>query len=221
LSSQAEVAGGFAARERRGGSEPTADGSVATLEGAVGVQAKAYDHASDTSTTESDAINNAKAFIRRFRKKALPRALHESPGSGLTASSFHAGQTLESSTPKIARYLAEIRPGVVTLDPVLAKHFKGQLASVELDMLKSDLDAADTARELARKHAPTETLALYEAMGQVLEQIEDLNRARKIAFDHDPGMRAKLNKDVLQRARKERAKAKTAAPPAPPAPPAP
>jgi hypothetical protein len=194
--------------------------NVALLEGAVGIQSKAYDHASDTSTTESDAINNAKAFIRRFRN-ALPRALRESPGAGLTASSFHAGQTLERSTPKIAKYLAEIRPGVVTLDPVLAKHFKGQLASIELDMLKTALDQADTAQELARKHAPTETLALYEAMGQVLEQIEDLNRAGKIAFDSDPGTRAKFNKDVLQRARKERAKAKTAAPLAPPAPPSP
>lgn len=194
------------------------EANVALLEGAVGTQAKAQDHASDTSTTESDAIDNAKGFIRRVRH-ALPRALREAPNAGVTLRSFHAGVTLERSTPRIVKYLTEIRPAVLALDPVLAKHFKGQLPSLELDMAKTALDQADTAQELARKHAPSETLALYEAMGQVLEQIEDLNRAGKIAFDSDPGTRAKFNKDILQRARKERAKAKTAAPLSPPAPP--
>ncbi|MEP7125950.1 MAG: hypothetical protein ABJE95_33770 [Byssovorax sp.] len=179
--------------------------NVVTLEGAAGTQAKAYDHASDTSTTESAAIDNAKSFIRRLRN-ALPRAVRESPGAGLTLESFHAGRTLGRSTPKIARYLTEIRPGVITLNPALASHFKGQNPSIELDAVKAALDHADTAQELARTHAPTETVALYAIMGQVLEQIEDLNRAGKSAFDDQPEIRAKFNKDILLRARKDRAK---------------
>lgn len=189
--------------------------NVATLEGAVGTQARAYDHADHTSSTESHAITDAKAFVRKLRN-ALPRSLRETPGTGLTLESFHVGATLGRSTPKISKYLAEIRPGVVTLDVALAKHFGGQMASLELDAVKNALDHADTAQELARVNAPGETLALHEVMGRVVEQIEDLNRAGKIAFDADAATRAKFNKDILLRARKERPK-KKAEPATPPA----
>lgn len=131
----------------------------------------------------------------------------------MTLESFHVGATLGRSTPRISRYLNEIRPGVLALDAALAKHFKGQKSSSELDAVKDALDKADTAQELARKNAPGETLSLYEVMGQVLEQIEDLNRAGKIAFDGDAATRGKFNKDVLLRARKARAKKDEAAPP--------
>ena len=43
-------------------------------------------------------------------------------------------------------------------------------------------------------------------MGKVLEQIEDLNRAGKNAFDGDAATRGKFNKDILLRARKAQAK---------------
>ncbi len=116
--------------------------------------------------------------------------------------SFEAGEALRRSTPKISKYLATIRPAVVALDPALAKHFKGQKASEVLDQVKGALDSADTAQEIARKNAPDRTLALHEVMGRVLEQIEDLNRAGKSAFDRDPSIAAKFNKDVLLRARR-------------------
>lgn len=179
--------------------------AVAKLEQAVGAQAGAYDGASDASSGESKAVDDTKAFIRRLRH-ALPRALREAAQPGVTMESFHAGEGLARSTPKISRYLAKIRPAVVALDPALKKHFKGQAASDELDAVKDALDKADTAQEIARKNAPGETLALHEVMGSVLEKIEDLNRAGKIAFDGDAATRAKFNKDILLRARKERAK---------------
>jgi hypothetical protein len=195
--------------------------NVASIEDATGAQAAAYDHAGHTSTAESHAVDNAKAYIRQLRN-ALPRAIRETAASELTLDSFRVGETLGRSTPKISKYLATIRPGVETLDPALAKHFKGSKASSALDAVKSALDTADTAQELARNDAPGETLSLYEAMGKVLEQIEDLNRAGKIAFDGDAATRGKFNKDILLRARKERPKAKAGeAPPAAPEPPKP
>src|SRR6185503_13720466 len=188
--------------------------NVASLEAAAGTQAKAYDAAGDASAAESQAIADAKAYIRKLRR-ALPRALREAKAPGVTIASFHAGETLGRSTPKISKYLVTIRPAVAALDPALKKHFKGKKASSELDAVKDALDQADTAQELARKHAPSGTLALYEVMGKVLEQIEDLNRAGRIAFDGDAATRAKFNKDILLRARKARAKTKAAAAPAP------
>lgn len=177
--------------------------NVAGLEGAVGTQAKAYDHAGDTSTSEAEAVNEAKAYLRRLRN-ALPRALREAQAPGVTLESFHAGETLGRSTPRILKYLVAIRPAVVALDGALKVHFKGKEASSELDAVKARLDAADTAQELARKNAPAETLALHERMGKVLEQIEDMNRAGKTAFDGDALTRAKFNKDILLRARKNK-----------------
>lgn len=78
--------------------------------------------------------------------------------------------------------------------------------------MKGALDQADTTQETARKDAPGETLALYEVMGKVLEQIEDLNRAGKSAFDGDAATRGKLNKDILLRARKEQVNKEAEAP---------
>lgn len=186
--------------------------NVVSLEQAAGGQAAAYDHAGHTSTGESQAIDAAKAYIRRLRN-ALPRALRDASAPGLTLESFHVGEVLGRSTPRISKYLAMIRPGVETLDPALKGHFKGQTASIELDAVKDALDLADTAQELARKNAPGNTLALYEVMGKVLEQIEDLNRAGKSAFDGDAATRGKFNKDILLRARKERSKKTAEAPP--------
>ena len=181
--------------------------NVVSLEQATGSQAAAYDHASQSSAGESHAIDSAKAYLRKLRN-ALPRVLREAPAPGVTAASFHAGEALGRSTPKIAKYLAAIRPAVATLDPALAPHFKNEKASSQLDAVKAALDKADTTQELARKDAPGETLALYAVMGQVLEQIEDLNRAGKSAFDGDAATRGKFNKDILLRARKEQAKKK-------------
>jgi len=79
-------------------------------------------HAGRSSTAESQAVDSAKAYLRKLRN-ALPRALRESPALGVTAASFHAGETLGRSTPKISKYLAAIRPAVATLDAALKPHF--------------------------------------------------------------------------------------------------
>lgn len=191
--------------------------NVASLEAAGGAQAKAYDDASFTTAGEARAISGTKAYLRRLRN-ALPRALREAPTAGVTLEAFHVGEALGRSTPKLSKYLARIRPAVVTLDPALQKHFKGTTASAELDAVKAALDRADTAQELSRKQAPSETLALHEVMGKVLEQIEDMNRAGKSAFDGDAATRGKFNKDILLRARKAEPKKKPAPAPTPPAP---
>ncbi|MFO0759129.1 MAG: hypothetical protein U0359_21735 [Byssovorax sp.] len=176
---------------------------VAMIDEGVGSQAGAYEEASQTSAAESDAIDAAKAFLRRLRN-ALPRALREAAGSGVTEKSFLTGETLERSTPKISTYLSKIRPSVEKLDPVLGKFFGGKKASAELDVVKSELDAADAAQEVARKNAPEQTQALYENMGRVLEGIEDMNRAGRSAFEGNAAVAASFNKDLLLRGRKKR-----------------
>lgn len=180
--------------------------NVALVDVAMGSQSEAWEGASGATSEEQAQIDKSKAFIRRLRN-ALPRALRESPGAGVTVKSFEVGETLDRSTPRISSYLSKIRPSVVKLDGALAKAFKGQNASEVLDKVKAALDGADTAQEVALKNAPDHTLALYEAMGKVLEQIEDMNRAAKTAFDGDAKTTAKFNKDILLRGRKAAKKA--------------
>ena len=146
------------------------------------------------------ALGEAKAFLRRLRN-ALPRALREST-AGVNAEVFEISSALGRSTPKISEYLARIRPTLEAMDDDLAKYFGGRKATHVVDSVKSALDKAGSAQDLALASLPEATLVLYEVKGRVLQRIEDLNRAGRIAFEGQAETVGKFNKDVLLRARR-------------------
>ena len=183
--------------------------TVAELESDIAVQADNRASHGDAHRREQAGIDNAKKFLRLL-SHALPRVLRET-NSGLTASDFAVGTKLSRSTPKISGHLAKIRPHVATLDSELALSFGGQSALAQLDQVKSELDAADTKQEVSISALPADTARLYTTKGKLLEAIEDVNHAGKIAFDGDASKVALWNKDILVRARKTRRDA----PPAP------
>lgn len=177
---------------------------VTELEGDVSVQAdhRASSHAAHSN--EQAGIDHAKAFVRRL-SLALPRVLRNTQ-TGLTDSEFAIGENLQRMTPKIVGYLTRIRPHVQTLDSELAPAFEGKSALAELDRVKGELDGADAHQETTYASLPADTAKLYETKGKLLEAIQDLNRAGKIAFDGDSTKLALWNKDIVVRARKSRAK---------------
>jgi hypothetical protein len=190
---------------------------VATLDSTVSAQAEAKLMASAALQAETDSIDGSKAFVRKLRN-ALPRALREAEEPGLAMSTFAPGGTLKRSAPKLSSYLTRIQPAVAKLDSHLTKAFAGNKASDVLAAMKTALDGASVTQEIAWKTLPKETLLVCETKGRVLEAIEDLNRAAKSAFDKQPETAALFNKDVLDRARRERKKkAKTQAQEAAPA----
>jgi hypothetical protein len=174
--------------------QDTADlqANFALLDGAMGTQSGARTDAKGATKTEKQAVAGAKKFIARLRR-ALPRALRDAPALGLTMADFKAGEDLASSTPKISKYLSTIRPSVEKADKALSRAFPKKSALTVLDEVKKTLDDADVTQELARKNAPDTTKALYEVAGKVVEQIEDMNRAGKSAFEGDPDTQAKFN----------------------------
>jgi len=91
----------------------------------------------------------------------------------------------------------------VALDEALTKHFNGKKASDALDAVKAALEKADADQETSRAAGPVETQALNEAVGRLLEEIEDLVRAGKSGFDGDATLAAKFNKDIILRARRK------------------
>ena len=193
------------------------ENSVAALDSTVAAQAEARLTASAALETEAGSIDGSKEFIRKLRN-ALPRALREAKEPGLAMSSFAPGETVGRSPSKVSAYLTRIQPAVAKLDIHLTKAFAGKKASEVLATVKSALDGASVTQEIAWNSLPKETQIVCETKGRVLEGIEDLNRAAKSAFDKQPETAALFNKDVLDRARRERKKkAKTQAQEAAPA----
>lgn len=197
---EALVGGGWPATK----TEALAKG-VATLEASATAKHEAADRSRAASVAEHAAAGDAKRFLRRLRN-ALPAASREAGGE-VGPEAFRAGGPLGRSTRKLSAHLRDIRPAVVKLDAALAPYFGGLVASAELDRVRTALDAADSAQEVAIATLPAETLEVYEAKGRVLELVEDLNRAAKIAFDGDAVTIAQFNKDIVLRARAKRAKA--------------
>lgn len=176
------------------------DGHIAALQVAVEGRADAGNESDGLTRGEQAALDAVKAYLRRLRL-ALPRVIRANSGLGLTMGAFAVDEPLRRSTPRVIAYLLKIRPAVLALDEALKKHFGGQKASVELDALKLALENADTQQEAAHVAGPLETQAVNEAVGRVLEDIEDLIRAGKSAFDGNATMAAKFNKDLILRAR--------------------
>ena len=187
--------------------------TIGELEGDAAQKADDRSGARQATTGEHAAIGEAKTFLRKLRN-ALPAVLRSKP-AGVDASSFHAGVRLARSTPKISAHLLKIRPGVAKLDETLKPYFKKQSVLALLDQVKAALDNADVTQESTLSALPTQTVAVYEKKGKLLELIEDLNRAGQNAFDGNAAVRARFNKDVLLRARKQQAEAKAEAPAAP------
>lgn len=164
-------------------------------------------HAEDRAAgvgRDSPALAEAKAFLRRLRH-ALPRALRESV-AGVNPQVFETTSALGRSSARISEHLDRIRPAVELLDEDLAKYFGGRKASQALDAVKAALDQrrVKEAQENGLASLPDEVLAIYEVKGRLLERIEDLNRAGKIAFEGQAETVGKFNKDILLRARRPR-----------------
>ena len=66
------------------------------------------------------------------------------------------------------------------------------------------LEQADTTQENEWAQVPESTQRIYEAKGRLLEAIVELNRIGQIAFDGDAVTRARFNKDILLRGRKQK-----------------
>jgi hypothetical protein len=183
---------------------------ITTLESQSAAQLDRREGAKGATLTESAARNQAKSLIRKLRN-VLPILLRDHPDTGVTLSQFEGG-ALGNSTPKISGYLNNISEPVKKLESILKEYFGGESALASLTKAKQNLDAADAVQETTLAGLPQETLKIYETKGRVLEAIEDINRLAKNAFDGQATLIAQFNKDILLRARQERAPAKEEAP---------
>jgi hypothetical protein len=177
------------------------ESEIASLQGDVVAGIDRANVARHATQQQHAAIDAAKEFIRKLRA-ATPMVLRDTKIEGIPHDAFHAGGGLGRSVPTIAGYLLGVKGPLLKLDADFAPYFAGKSPSTLLVDVGHALDTADVTQETGIKSLPEATLTVYETKGRLLENIEDLNRIAKIAFEGDARARALFNKDILLRARK-------------------
>ena len=178
---------------------------VESLGSHVAEQAEARVVSKGTTSNEGSSRASAKALIGKVRLGASI-VLSKTKVPNVTKESFEAGHTLGQSTPKIAMYLEKVPPAVKAIDDQLMPYFGGEKASEMIAAARSNLDVAQATQEVTVSSLPRETQEIYEAMGRLLRQIEEMNKVGKITFYGQGDIMGQFNKDVLNRARKSRKK---------------
>lgn len=156
--------------------------------------------------TEVEKRQDAKRLIRRMRN-ALPSVLKKLPkdDAELAGKAFLAGTKLGDSTPLLLEYLQKISGPAQRLAPHFRRFNEGRCIHEDIVAVVEELGQTDAEQEVARGALPADTLAFHEHKGYVLEQVEELNRLAKNAFDGQAHMIGQFNKDLYLRAVRQRA----------------
>jgi hypothetical protein len=175
------------------------------LRDAIGARHDHRNTAKAATEYEADARRDAMRFLRHLRN-ALPLALRKT-SEQVTAASFRVPAPLGRSTPKIVGYLSGISGLVARLDADLAPFFDGARASERLRVVVDALSKKDVTQEILRSGKLEHTDRVHRLAGEVLQDIEDLHRIARIAFDEEPQTRKAFSKYVIARATRPRKKA--------------
>ena len=157
--------------------------------------------AKNATRNEASAISEAKLLINSIRNVAR-QVVRKNPDAGVTLEDFNAGGPLGRVAGKISDYLGRLTVPAKKLDTAFAPFFRQQQLSGLVSAARAKLDAASTAQEVDIAALPEDTALVYERKGRILESIEDLNAIARNAFADAPEVRAKFNKDLLNRGRR-------------------
>jgi hypothetical protein len=177
----------------------TLDKQIIDLDSQYSVRSASINQAQGATITKAQCRQRTKSFIRKIRLIA-PVVIRKYKIQGITKDSFNSNGKLGRSATKISQYPAGIRPHVKALDEYLKPRFGGKSALELLETVKSDLDNSTATQSNLYADLPVETALIYLLVGQVLEGIEEMNIAGKVAFDGDARLAAKFNKDLILRA---------------------
>ncbi|HCF58053.1 MAG TPA: hypothetical protein DFS52_08680 [Myxococcales bacterium] len=158
---------------------------------------------------EREAICDAKEHIFKMRN-LVPMVIRDTKANDLTAVHLAPAGTLGRSSTKILGYLKTSRNLVARLEAGLAPYFGGESPTAVHDKVTQALTDAQRGQETKREGLTPEATDLYEAKGELLEIIEDLNRIGRVVFRGRAEIAAKFNKDILLRARRRTKTAKDA-----------
>ena len=164
-------------------------------------------------TAEEGLAKSEGKTLSRAVREALRIVLKDGPVAGISIDQFALHGNQLQTTPEVLAHLGALAPKLAPLDDHLARFFEGQKASELVKAAWERLRDADALQEKTRADLPTETLALLELKGRVLDLIEEINGIARIAFEGRSEIRAKFNKDLLYRGRRAKAKTEPSVPP--------
>ncbi|MGC4115811.1 MAG: hypothetical protein QM765_14675 [Myxococcales bacterium] len=147
------------------------------------------------------AVNGSKAFIVRLRR-AVPMVLRDRCLSEPTTADFFPGEVGRSAS-RIVEYLQRIRPAVKRLDGPLRPYFREESPVLILDAVLTSLEIVRGQQEHPGDVDEASRVS-DEAKGELLQQIEDLNRIAAIAFHGRAEVIGRFNKDLLLKARRSK-----------------
>lgn len=173
------------------------------LDTEAALQADARGQSKGKTASQEAAVTAAKAFKRKV-DLALPRVLRLTRVPAVSAEQFQAGEPIGRSVPTLLGWLTKVTGPLGRLAADFAPYFQPDGVMARHAQVTQDLQQADQTQEVALTALPADTQALYERKGRVLQAIEDLNRAGKIAFDGQAEQAGRFHKDILLRGRKVR-----------------
>lgn len=103
-----------------------------------------------------------------------------------------------------ASYFDKIGPALVRADHLLAPYFNGESPSHKASELATRLRQVDADQEGKLDALPSDTQELYVLKGELLDLIEELNRAGRRAEEGNAAERARFNKDLIFAARRKK-----------------
>ncbi|MDP1917260.1 MAG: hypothetical protein Q8L14_13555 [Myxococcales bacterium] len=174
---------------------------ISTTEAA---RSEASDSSAIDTLTQEARIDDSKKLVRSIRN-VLPAALRKAKKDGVVIDKkLLASGRLGRVVPAIVSYLTTVEPTVKRIDKYLQPYLK-VVPSTRINEVRKALEAADTKQEASLGATTEYTAKLNEAKGRVVEAIEELNGIAKNAFDGNAAVIGKFSKDLLLRARRERA----------------
>lgn len=174
------------------------------LKSELAEQAEAKDGSRLATADQNAAFSKAKA-LKRNLDRAVQSLFRRETGLPVTRDAFEAGGRIGESVPRMVGYLLKVLPAVEKVSGHLAKRMGGIDPVAAIKSVQAVLESADVTQERALADLPSDTLEVYEAKGKALTLLADLIGAGRSAFDGDAIEAAKFNKDLIVRARKERA----------------
>lgn len=161
-----------------------------------------------TRVDETKSVQSAKEFIRKMRiaVSVVEKRSSDRKSLPINSEDLQAGESLGRNTSKIRGYLVKIQDKLAKLDDQLKPYFAGEKVSEACAGHIKALQESNAAQEISVADLPKDTAEMYFRTGDLLNEIETLNRLGQLAFDGDSLTRAQFNKDMILRARAKQAK---------------
>lgn len=171
------------------------------------VQLESRFDAAEATRTQNQTVDEAKVF-KRDLDGSLTNLFLNHDELPVREEDFQVGPVrLGRSPANYAAYFEKIFPPLSRVDHLLLPMFAGESPAARAAELAARLRHTDAVQERKREALPADTQELCLLKGELLDLIEELNRAGRRAEEGDAAQSARFNKDLILAARKRRRKA--------------